>query len=205
MKKHGLIRNAKECIEQAAEETIGREKIINEKTWFNTECRIKIEEKAKARLKWLSSNRMEDEEDYKKLRSACNKYLRACKRKWINDNINEIENDRANKNTKSFFQKIKEQKKQYKGVVTGIKEKNGRVVKEESQYKNVWIEHFKGLLFDEATEDESEGMEESQYKNVWIEHFKGLLFDEATEDESEGMDEESCEKGEEEPSKPSTL
>ncbi|KAK9675195.1 hypothetical protein QE152_g40556, partial [Popillia japonica] len=65
----------KECIEQAAEETIGREKIINEKTWFNTECRIKIEEKAKARLKWLSSNRMEDEEDYKKLRSACNKYL----------------------------------------------------------------------------------------------------------------------------------
>ncbi|KAK9727593.1 hypothetical protein QE152_g19073 [Popillia japonica] len=41
----------KECIEQAAEETIGREKIINEKTWFNTECRIKIEEKAKARLK----------------------------------------------------------------------------------------------------------------------------------------------------------
>ncbi|KAK9675194.1 hypothetical protein QE152_g40557 [Popillia japonica] len=126
---------------------------------------------------------MEDEEDYKKLRSACNKYLRAYKRKWINDNINEIENDRANKNTKSFFQKIKEQKKQYKGVVTGIKEKNGRVVEEESQYKNVWIEHFKGLLFDEATEDESE----------------------ATGDESEGMDEESCEKGEEEPSKPSTL
>ncbi|KAK9680341.1 hypothetical protein QE152_g39165 [Popillia japonica] len=36
---------------------------------------------------------------------------------------------------------------------------------------------------------------------LWIEHFKGLLFDEATEDESEGMDEESCEKGEEEPSK----
>ncbi|KAK9695263.1 hypothetical protein QE152_g32707 [Popillia japonica] len=128
----------KECIEQAAEETIGREKIINEKTWFNTECRIKIEEKAKSRLKWLSSNRMEgmeDEEDYKKLRSACNKYLRACKRKWINDNINKIENDRANKNTKSFFHKIKEQKKQYKGVVTGIKEKNGRVVEEESQYK----------------------------------------------------------------------
>ncbi|KAK9712762.1 hypothetical protein QE152_g24756 [Popillia japonica] len=99
-------------------------------------------------------------------------YLRACKRKWINDNINEIEKERANKNSKSFFKKIKEQKKQYKGVVTSINEKNGRVVEEESQYKNVWIEHFKGLLFNEAAGDESEG-----------------------------MDEESCEEGEEESSK----
>lgn len=41
--------------------------------------------------------------------------------------------ERINANTKSFFKKINEQHRKYKGTVIGIKDRNGRVIEEENQ------------------------------------------------------------------------
>lgn len=136
----------KKCIEKAATETIGREGKSNEKGWYDQKCREKLNEKVQARLKWLRSSKAEDLHEYKKIRNESNKYIRECKRKWVNNNIEEIERERISRNTKSFFKKVNEQNKKYKGKSTGIKNKDGRVIEEEKEYKRIWVDHFKELL-----------------------------------------------------------
>ncbi|KAK9719829.1 hypothetical protein QE152_g22479 [Popillia japonica] len=49
----------KKCTEKAAEQTIGRRKNTNRKGWYDQNCREKLNEKIKARSKWLSSNKAE--------------------------------------------------------------------------------------------------------------------------------------------------
>lgn len=47
----------------------------------------------------------------KKIRSEFNKYIGECKRKWVNNNTEEIERERFSGNTKSFFKKVNERNK----------------------------------------------------------------------------------------------
>ena len=47
--------------------------------------------------------------DYKEKRKQCNRVIRKCKRDWMDSKIKQIEDNSKTKNTKKFYQKIKEQ------------------------------------------------------------------------------------------------
>ena len=137
----------KKSINQTAELQIGREKKVNNRDWYNDECNDTLLKKRRARIRWLDTNGQEDRENYERTRKECNKMLRI-KRSWIIDKIAEIEKDYRNTNTKSFYKRISEQNRTYKGKLSGIKDREGKMIEEAEEYKKVWMDYFGQLLND---------------------------------------------------------
>lgn len=69
---------------------------------------------------------------------------------------------------KEFYKKIKGQSKKYKEKTNGIKNKKGNVILDEEQYKQIWMDHFKELLTETATEKEESSIEDSTEDDAMI-------------------------------------
>lgn len=110
-------------------------------------CNAVVEKNAKARLKWIKTNNPKDRNEYDEKRKESNKIIRK-KREWMDNKIREIEREKSRGNTKSFYKKINENNKTYKGKTKGIKNKEGRMTEEEHQYKQTWVDHFRELLIE---------------------------------------------------------
>lgn len=158
--KHGSIEESwtdiKEAINEAAGKIIGNERRNRNRVWFDEKCKKAHEEKVKARIIWLRNNRDEDEEEYKEKRKECNKTIRDSKRKWIEEGLQEIEKESKKSNTRKFYQKINKQNKVYKPRMAGIKNKQDKVIEQEDEYKEVWVEYFKELLNTNQRQEELE-------------------------------------------------
>lgn len=155
----------KKCITQTAETQVGKEGKVNKRDWYNEECRDILMKKRSIRSRWLGNKRQEDREEYEKARRDCNKMMRKTKRKWIDSKMDELEREYRNTNTRSYYRKISEQNRVYKGRPSGIKNSDGKVIEETEEYKRVWMEYFKQLLNDpsvdrEEMQEETEGREE---------------------------------------------
>ena len=140
----------KKIIVEAASETIGKATNTKKKEWMNEECWKVIKQKVEARLRYISANEEEYKKEYERLRKESKQIIKRCKRRWINSEIEEIEKNNRNGNTKQFYQKIKQQNREHKPKLRGIKNKmNGRIEESEQEIKGVWVRHFKEPLNDE--------------------------------------------------------
>lgn len=151
----------KDTVNNVANEIIGTIKGVN-KQWFNEECQEMVSAKANARIKWLNSNRQEDKQKYLELRKKAKKVTRATQRAWIEREIEEIEREYYNRNTKQFYKKISEQNKSYKGKTTGLKNKQGKIAESEEEYKEIWKQYFKELLYEEESEEVPQDEDEEE-------------------------------------------
>ncbi|CAG9829791.1 unnamed protein product [Diabrotica balteata] len=175
----------KKSIEEGANMQIGKSQAKTRNEWYNQECREITEKKVQARNKWLRTDKEEDREEYEKLRRYAKKVIRQNKRRWVDKKMQEIEQERTNRNTKSFYKKIKEQNKKYKGKTNGIKNREGIVIIEDQEYKQVWRDYYRELLTEETTEeemhDEEETVHEEEANEVDIEISKEPTLEELDE------------------------
>lgn len=139
----------KKFINSAAEKCIGRKGKKRRNEWYNDESQRMLVAKMETRKKWLRSGKNEDREKYEKLRKDSKKMLRKQKREWMVNEIKSIEEENKKRNTKRYYQKINEHNKPYKHKTSGIRNSEGKVVEDETQYKEVWAKHFKDLLNDQ--------------------------------------------------------
>lgn len=92
--------------------------------------------------------------------------LRKSKRAWLENELKQLEDSNKKKNTKKFYKKINEQNRTYKPKTKGIKNKEGKVVIQEDQFKQVWVEHFKELLTEEQLDEVERNDEKIKEENL---------------------------------------
>lgn len=134
----------KDIIKQAASKTVGHKKKSVKKEWYDENCAEELKKKIEARLRWLRTKKPEHRIEYEKARKNCNKTIKKSKKEKLIKELEEIEQE--NRNTRNFYQKIKNQNHTYKPQMRGIKNKNGRLVEGEEEITEVWKVYFEELL-----------------------------------------------------------
>ena len=159
------------CVNGSAENNVGVKRNTKRKEWYNDECREFLVKKIAARQRWLRTNGRNEREEYERRRRECNRLIRRCKREWMDGKIEEIEKDNNRGNTKAFYRRVNEQKRTYKGKISGMRNRQGRVVEDTDQLKQIWVEYFEELLYDpeegeNVDEDESEEVAEDNRESI---------------------------------------
>lgn len=141
-------KNVKLTLIKAAETQLGKKNTRQRNGWWNEECSNIIDKKTEARKKWIQTQKEEDRENYNIIRRESNKVIKKNKIKWLDDKMNEIEEESKNINSKKFYQKIKEQRKPKGPGIKGLKNKHGKAVESSEEAIMTWEEHFKEVLQD---------------------------------------------------------
>ncbi|XP_063933749.1 uncharacterized protein LOC135145558 [Zophobas morio] len=100
----------KDCITESANKTVGY-KANKKKTWFDEECKLSIERKKLARIKWLKSTIDSDLENYRIKRKESNKLCKSKKTEWIEKRMNEMEKENKRNNQTPLYRFLRKKRK----------------------------------------------------------------------------------------------
>ncbi|XP_063912017.1 golgin subfamily A member 6-like protein 22 [Zophobas morio] len=151
----------KKASSQSTQET-GKEN-KNER-WFDKECEEELEKKTTLRLKVLKNETEENLMAYKEQRKICKRLLREKRRKYKERLLDEIEENYKNKEIRSMYQGLKQEKKGYQSSPVFYKNEKGELVRNEEKILELWQRYFDKLL----NEEENEGMIEENLNNEVI-------------------------------------
>jgi hypothetical protein len=110
--------------------------------WWDDDCRPAIREKNNARIKALQSKTTESQEDYREKSKMANKIYRNKKKKWFNDKIMQIEENRKKNEMRKFFEGIKNTRQQGINTPISVKGYDGNIISQIEQVLNRWREYF---------------------------------------------------------------
>ena len=129
----------KECLIKAADAVCGKRKYTKKQSWITEEILDKMEE----RRMWKRN-----EEKYRSLSKTIKKMCRKAKNEYYNEICNEIESlDKAH--NPKMFQKVKQLRPRKLQSAEGVKNKDGKVLFDETDILERWVEYIGELYSDE--------------------------------------------------------
>lgn len=149
----------KEVVEKACDKTIGFKERTMRKQWYDDECQEKTNKKNKARIKWISTKKEEDLQQYKENKAESQRTCRQKRNEWIEKMMEEIEDNYKNNNTKKFYKQIKNQKMGNTIRNRGLKDERGFIEYDENKKKEIWRKYFHKLLYEANEENNEYGQE----------------------------------------------
>ena len=138
--------NIKECIIEAAEETIGVSGKKERNEWWDDECRAVILEKNKARLRCLKRETRANNESYKQKRREAKIICKKKKKEWLNNKIKEIDNANMKNMTRKFYKDLKYYNKCPLNQIGTCKDIQGKLISDNNQILRRWEQYFNSIL-----------------------------------------------------------
>ncbi|XP_063915634.1 caldesmon-like [Zophobas morio] len=133
----------KKASSQSTQET-GKEN-KNER-WFDKECEEELEKRTTLRLKVLKNETEENLMAYKEQRKVCKRLLCEKKRKYKERLLDEIKENYKNKEIRSMYRVLKQEKKGYQSSSVFYKNEKGELVGNEDKILELWQRYFDELL-----------------------------------------------------------
>lgn len=97
------------------------------------------------RLEWITNN-TEFQEIYDEIRRRTKAVVRKNKLKYLEDKINEIENNYNNGRVRNFYAEIRKEKNGFKVRINVIKDNNDSLIVDTHQIIKRWKDFFENLL-----------------------------------------------------------
>jgi len=119
----------------------------NEETWFNGICEEAIERRRNARNIWLSdTENVEKLARFKMIQREASNILRCEKRKYLQNILQEAEQDFASHNTRDLYKKVNFLSKKYKQPEKVLKNDDATLIKSKEEIANKWENYLNQLL-----------------------------------------------------------
>lgn len=135
----------KSVIQESAQEIMGTmKKMRNE--WFDEECAVALDMKNEARKRIIQRETRQGRAIYVELRREANKICRKKKKAMLTKKIEGIEEMSQQNAIRAFYRETNWFRKGYQPRLTGCKDKQGRLLDNETDIANRWKEHFQELL-----------------------------------------------------------
>jgi len=167
-----MISNVEECwtkikmsIKTNAEEVLGERKNQIRNEWFDDECRQKLEERNKARLKMLQRVTRATRDEYQMKRRVANSTCKRKKREWENEKLTQLQMDFEEHRNRKYYKEVKEIKTGFQPRINFCRDKEGNMLADRTVVLNRWAEYFSNLL-NKDIEDGSEGSQRKGVENI---------------------------------------
>ena len=163
----------KETLKQTANEVCGRKRIggLRKRTaWWNDEVKNKIKQKKTAWKKFLSTKSPGDKELYILKRNEAKEVVKRSKQiQW--EKFGESLENNYKENQKLFWGAVKSCRRTKPSLVKHIKDKTGKIIKEEAKILERWKDYFENLHKDERCDNDTQADDtnESNNTNLMIE------------------------------------
>ncbi|KAF2889122.1 hypothetical protein ILUMI_17050 [Ignelater luminosus] len=92
---------------RAAESTLGCRQNNKKRHWFDLECEEVIKIKSDARMRWMRLKNKADHDIHNQRRTKTNELCKQKKQKWINETMQEIENENRKNNSTPLYKFLK--------------------------------------------------------------------------------------------------
>lgn len=139
--------NIKKCINETAEEVVGKISTVTKKEWFDDECVNALEKKNRAYKQMTSRNTRLSRQEYKDNRKESHRLFRKKKREYFKGKLDNIQTAFNNKDAKNFYREVKCLKESFKPFINLVKDKDGKIVGNKTLVLERWSEfyeqHFK--------------------------------------------------------------
>lgn len=117
------------------------------KQWFDQDCEDIVTRSKEMRKIWLSNtDDVEKKTRYEECCREAKRTIRAKKRKYIEDKIDQAEKDRTKNNAKEFYRTTRFFRKGYTPRIDLIKDKDGNLIADEAKALEEWKQYFEKLL-----------------------------------------------------------
>lgn len=162
-----MWKTIKETIREASKEILGEKQNTKKKLWFDTECQDLNGEKYGARTKMLQNPSEENRNKFHNLRNRMRKLTRKKKREWQNEQLQELETNRAHGNIRKFYKQVSTHKKGFRPRTTTMLMNNeGELMTSKQEILDTWREYFNKLL---NIEDPTYQEEDKRHMaEVWV-------------------------------------
>ncbi|KAK9753777.1 hypothetical protein QE152_g1761 [Popillia japonica] len=132
------------------------------KEWFDKDCERELEYRRKLRLEMLKNECYETRSKYEHQRKKCKKLLREKKRKYMENEIKEMEENYKNKEVAKLYGGWKMERSGFQPKANMYKNQAGELLGGEQQILEMWKNHFEDLLNTTLVQyDENEGAEQN--------------------------------------------
>lgn len=138
--------NLKNTIIEAANETVGIQTTKKRNDWYDDECKQKIEERNKARMKMLNRKTRAAVEEFNEKRKQARNECRKKKRMAEKEKFQHIVEMQETGNIREMYKEIKDIKKGFQPRTTLCKNGQGQLIGDSTQILNRWAEYFEELL-----------------------------------------------------------
>lgn len=158
----------KETLKQTANEICGRKKIGGPRkrtAWWNGGVKSKIKQKKLAWKKYLSTKSPEDKELYILKRNEAKEEVKRSKQNQWEKFGERLENNFI-ENQKLFWGAVKSCRRTKPSLVKHIKDKTGKIVKEETKILETWKDYFENLHRDDRHDDNSQSADTNEASNI---------------------------------------
>jgi hypothetical protein len=139
----GMIR---ENIKISAKESLGYCELKKHKPWFDEECSKLVDQRKRAKLKWLQDPSEINEDNLRIVRREASRYFRNKKKEYLKDKINKLATNSTNKNIRHLYNGINEFKRCYKPRNNLVKDENGDLLADSRNILNRLKNYFSQLL-----------------------------------------------------------
>jgi hypothetical protein len=137
-------------VQDVAGKIIGERRRKRNSKWFDEKCEECIKKKNEARQKILQKETRKNCESYHEMRKApkkiCAKKKKKKKKEWMKRQIEDIKLLDTQNERRKLYKAIDKLKKGYQPRVEGCRNRGGKMLYNEEEINNRWVEHFKGLL-----------------------------------------------------------
>ena len=115
------------------------------KEWWDDDCKEEIQEKNKAREKAMQIKTRATYEAYNQKRKEANKTCRNKKKSWMNNRINQLEDNFKKNDTRKFFKDVQNMKRQETGIPSICKDDKGNILAQQTKVLERWKEYFENI------------------------------------------------------------
>ncbi|XP_073976796.1 uncharacterized protein [Rhodnius prolixus] len=170
----------KKAIHEAADEVIGEEVRRKNADWFDDECREALKKRNEYRLSMMQRNTRQSTSDYNRYRARAKKIIRSKKRALLRKEVEQIEEMRANNETRKFYGAIKFINRGFQPRVDTCRDKLGRIIEEKSKVVDRWAEYYGEMLGSKrgVVEGVNENENENENENDNVAEVNIVLSDE---------------------------
>ncbi|KAJ4442747.1 hypothetical protein ANN_04338 [Periplaneta americana] len=139
-------KDLKEVVTNAADEALGRVGSPEYNNWFDEECELMTMEKNKAYKKMLQKNHTRRAvEEYREARREEKKVHKKKKREFAQARLVELEQLRDMNETRAFFKKLNNMRKDFQPRTTMCKDKQDVILGDDKLILERWAQHFDEL------------------------------------------------------------
>lgn len=171
-----IWKKCKEIFKDTAKQTIGIQQ-VKQKLWISKSTWDKIEERKQIKKEILAmtdiTKKMEAENRYKDKDREVKRSARRDKRKYQEDILKEGEEAAKKHDLKSLYDATRKLSGKRNNNVTQIRNKEGKIIKNEKQVMNRWIEYFEEIYSkqDPMQEEEIDQMEKQPTLDIETANF----------------------------------
>jgi endonuclease/exonuclease/phosphatase family metal-dependent hydrolase/ribosomal protein S28E/S33 len=146
MQVEELWSRIKNDIKSVAEEVIGLKSRRKRNDWRDDECKDATRKKNEAYIQYTERTTRAKKEAYKELRRFANKTNRRKKRKYLNDELREMDENFKQNNTRAAYAVVKQLKAGFQPTTSLCKDTNGNIISDAEEIKSRWKQYFQELL-----------------------------------------------------------